>query len=252
MTSEAPLHRRFRPQLSLSTLLWLMVVVGMSLTWWIDRRKLEVRIQKLEGVQNGSFNSSLWSVKEVLGQPDDPTGNAGKSWCPATTSTLETLEVGFGGAVNTASIEIYETYSLGAITKIASVDRDGKETILWQGADATVPTKTANAGVLKVKLPNPAAISRLRIVLDGTAKRVGTALTPSTLTICAANHSGRLRPRPQPFTAGDQPLRQRRPLGGLGEPASDLSNWGDCGKRLEFRKILRNNAGDVSLTDKPI
>lgn len=170
MTSEAPRQRRFRLQISLGTLLWLMVVVGMSLTWWIDRRKLEERIQKLEGVQNGSINGSLWSVKEVLGRPDDPTGNAGKSWCPATTSTLETLDVGFGGVITTSSIEIYETYSLGAITKVSSLDRAGIETVFWQGADATVPTKGANAGVLKIKLPTSSSINHLRILLDGTKK----------------------------------------------------------------------------------
>lgn len=182
MSSETSQDRRFRPQLSLGTLLWLMVVVGMSLTWWLDRQKLEQRIQKLEGIQNGSFNSSLWSAKEVLGQPDDPTGNSGKSWCPATTSTLETLQVGFGSTVTTASIEIYETYSLGAVTKVFQLDRNGNETILWQGADATVPTKTANAGVLKVKLPNPAAISSLRIVIDGTAKPGWNCIDAVSLT----------------------------------------------------------------------
>src|SRR5690349_15973076 len=108
--TNAPRRRFwFLPQFNLGTLMWLTLVIGMGTAWWLDRQKFDERLRKLEGMYNPT-TQVLWSAEDVLGPPDDPTGMAGKSWCPEGSMGKEELDVHFDRAVTASTIDIYETY----------------------------------------------------------------------------------------------------------------------------------------------
>ena len=166
-----PPRRRAWFQFNLGTMLWLMLVFGMLLTWWLDRQRLEERLLTLEGKRYNPQTNTLWSAKEALGQPDDPTGQAGKSWCPAGTGGQEWIELSFDRDVTASSIETYETYQLGSVTQVSVFDYTGEETILWQGTDPTSPASApagTAAAVFSVPVGNKLTVSRVKIALDGT------------------------------------------------------------------------------------
>ena len=61
-----------RPQFSLGTLLWMMLVVGMGIAWWNDRRQFDLRLQKLEQIY--SPTPQTWgSAGHILGKMASPT-----------------------------------------------------------------------------------------------------------------------------------------------------------------------------------
>lgn len=124
---QLPQRSWFRWQFSLGTLLWMMLVAGLVLAWWNDRRALEMRLQKIERMYQPQ-TQSLWSAADILGAPDDPTGGAGKSWCPQGSAAADWVEVGFDRAVAANTIELYEAYSPGCVTEVLVVDRAGNET----------------------------------------------------------------------------------------------------------------------------
>jgi len=91
-----------------------MLVVGIIIAWWKDRSAFDQRLQKLEQMY-APTREALWGAADILGAPDDPTGGAGKSWCPSGTSAADWVEVGFDRAVPAATIDLYETYLVGCV-----------------------------------------------------------------------------------------------------------------------------------------
>jgi hypothetical protein len=147
---------------------WLMLVVGMSAVWWRDRSSLDARIRKLEQMY-APMQQTLWSAADILGAPDDPTGGAGKSWCPLAASAADWVEVGFDRPVNAATIDLYETYMVGCVTEVLVVDRNGTATSIWKGMDPTTPT--ARAGLFRVPVPSTIrSVQRVRIYVDSRTK----------------------------------------------------------------------------------
>jgi hypothetical protein len=182
--SDPPRARSwFRLQFSLGTLLWLMLVVGMAIAWWNDRRQFDVRLQKLEQMYYPT-TQSLWGAKEILGAPDDPTGIAGKSWCPLGSQSADWVEVGFNRAGPAATVDIYETYSTGCVTQILVVDQSGNETSIWQGTDPTpAPGQT---GVFRVPVPQSVkSIQRVKIHVDSVGKNPWACVDAVGLTTAA-------------------------------------------------------------------
>jgi hypothetical protein len=166
--SDSPRRRSWLvPQFSLGTLFWLMLVAGMAAVWWKDRAALEQRLAKLEQMYGPS--QPLWSAADILDAPDDPTGGAGKSWCPARSGAADWVEVGFDNAATAATIDLYETYSVGCVTEVLVVDRYGKETTIWKGTDPTPPT--LRAGLFQVPVPaSIKSVERVKIHVDSTGK----------------------------------------------------------------------------------
>lgn len=163
MSASSP-RSWFRPQLSLGTLLMLMLVVGLGLAWWLDRRELNARLDRLEQMY-GMNRQPLWSARDVLGKPDDPTGGAGKSWCPASSQGVDWVDVEFDWGVAAATIDLYETYSVGCVTEVFVVDSAGNETSIWKGTDPT--PKSARVGVFSVPVPKTIkSVQRVKIVVD--------------------------------------------------------------------------------------
>lgn len=157
-----------RLQFSLGTVFWLMLVVGMAGVWWRDRSSLDERIRKLEQMYAPN-QQALWGAADILGAPDDPTGGAGKSWCPRSANAVDWVEVGFDNAVSATSIDLYETYSLGCVTEVIVIDRSGGQTSIWQGTDPT--PATSRAGMFRVSVPvTIKSVQRVRIHVDSRSK----------------------------------------------------------------------------------
>jgi hypothetical protein len=165
-----PPRRRswLRLQFSLKTLFWLMVVAGLVMVWWRDRSSLDQRLRKLE-VMYAPMQQELWTAADILGAPDDPTGVAGKSWCPMPANAADWVEVGFDSPVAAATIDLYETYSVGCVTELIVIDRSGSQTSIWQGTDPTA--MTARAGLFQVPVPKSIkSVQRVKIHVDSTNK----------------------------------------------------------------------------------
>jgi hypothetical protein len=161
-----------RPQFSLGTLFWLMLVAGMAAVWWRDRTSLDQRLQKLEQMYAPSKPHVLWTAADILGAPDDPTGSAGKSWCPLKSQGADWVEVAFDRAVPAATIDLYETYSLGCVTEVVVTDASGDQTTIWKGTDPTAAATTMNqAALFKVPVPKSIkSVQQVKIHIDSTGK----------------------------------------------------------------------------------
>lgn len=167
---DASLSRSwFRPQLSLGSLLWAMLVVGIGVTWWNDRRDFDLRLRKMEQTYYPAAQS-LWGATEILGAPDDLTGLAGKSWCPMGSQAADWVEVSYDRAVAAATIDLYETYAVGCVTEVLVVDRNGRETSIWKGADPTSPT--SRTGLLQIPVPSSikGGVQGVKIHVDSVGK----------------------------------------------------------------------------------
>ena len=170
-------------QFSLGTLMWLMLVTGMAMVWWKDRSSLDQRLQKLEQIY-APQRPVLWGAADILGAPNDPTGTQGKSWCPAPANSADWVEVDFDYAVSAATIDLYETYSVGCVTEVIVIDRYGNETTIWQGTDPT-PT-TASTGLFKVPVPaSIKSVQRVKIHVDSTGKGSWACIDAVGLTTSA-------------------------------------------------------------------
>ena len=158
-----------RLQFSLGTVFWLMLVVGMAAVWWRDRSSLDQRLKKLEQIYSPSEREPLWGAADILGAPDDPTGGQGKSWCPLGANAVDWVEVGFDKAVAAATIDLYETYSVGCVTEVLVIDKSGGQTSIWRGTDPTLPT--ARTGLFQVPVPTSIkSVQRVKIHVDSTGK----------------------------------------------------------------------------------
>jgi hypothetical protein len=143
----------------LGTLFWLMLVAAMAAVWWKDRTQLDARLQKLEQMYSPQ-QQTLWGAADILGPPDDPTGGAGKSWCPAGTNAADWVQVGYDKAVPAATIDLYETYCVGCVTEVLVTDGSGNQVSIWTGTDPTPPG--ARTGLFQV--PVPASIKSVQEV----------------------------------------------------------------------------------------
>ena len=184
-------HQRpwFRPQLSLGTLLWLMLLVGMSVAWWRDRQQLDQRLRKLEQASNPS-PQVLWSAQDILGPPDDPTGMAGKSWCPAGSNSTDWVEVSYDSPVPATTIDIHECYSVGCVTKVEVTDGQGREVTIWQGTDPT--PSTPRTGLFPVPVPKSVtSIQSVKIHVDSVGKPPWPCIDAVGLTTASKNSAGK-------------------------------------------------------------
>ena len=168
--AEPPRKKRFwLPTFSLGTLMWLMLFAGMAAVWWKDRSSLDARIKKLEQIYDPGPRVPLWSAADILGPPDDPTGTAGKSWCPQGSSAVDWVRVGFDKPVAAATIDLHETYSVGCVTQVVVIDATGNATSIWNGTDPT-PLGTST-GLFQVPVPASInSVKEVRIDVDSTGR----------------------------------------------------------------------------------
>jgi hypothetical protein len=184
-TAPDPPRRRswLRLQFSLGTLFWLMLVAGMGALWWKDRQSMDQRLKKLEQMYVPQ-REILWSAADILGAPDDPTGGAGKSWCPMGSSSVDWVEVGYDSPVGAATIDIRETYSLGCVTEVLVTDGNRHETSIWRGTDPTPPTM--RVGLFQVPVPaSIKSVEGVKIHVDSTGKGSWACIDAVGLTTAA-------------------------------------------------------------------
>jgi hypothetical protein len=186
--SDPPRRRAWlRAQFSLGTIFWLMLVTGMTAVWWKDRSSLDQRIAKLEQMY-APRQQSLWGAADILGAPDDPTGGAGKSWCPAGSSAVDWVEVGYDKAVAAATIDIHETYSVGCVTQVIVTDGWGHETSIWKGTDPT--PATLRRGLFQVPVPKSIkSVQGVKIHVDSTGKGSWACIDAVGLTTASGKTS---------------------------------------------------------------
>jgi hypothetical protein len=159
-----------------------MLVAGMAAVWWKDRSSLDQRLSKLEQMY-APRQQSLWTAADILGLPDDLTGGAGKSWCPAGSSAVDWVEVGFDKPVAAATIDIHETYSVGCVTEVLVTDRYGNETSIWKGTD---PTPALRTGLFQVPVPaSIKSVESVKIHVDSTTKGSWACIDAVGLTTAA-------------------------------------------------------------------
>ncbi len=182
--SDPPRRRSWlRPTFSLGTVFWLMVVVGMAAVWWRDRSSLDHRIRKLEQMY-APTQQLLWDAAGILGAPDDPTGMAGKCWCPKSASAVDWVEVGFDKAIAAATIDLYETYSVGCVTEVVVTDAAGRQTSIWKGTDPTTPG--ARTGLFRVSVPATIkSVELVKIHVDSTSNGSWACIDAVGLTTAA-------------------------------------------------------------------
>lgn len=157
------LPRRF----SFGTLLMLVALAAALLAWRRDHVEMAAEIARLRGEQMklDKANAS-WGVEQLVGEPDTESyGDISTSWAPATTDgQQEWIVVDYAEAVTPASIEVYETYNPGALTKVSIFDPLGREVVVWQGADPTQPP--AQGGVSKLPVSTIWQTRQVKIYLD--------------------------------------------------------------------------------------
>ncbi|MCA9076599.1 MAG: hypothetical protein KDA93_16365 [Planctomycetaceae bacterium] len=107
-----------------------------------------------------------WGPEQAIGEPDTPlAGDIQTAWASLTEDgQKEWLELIYEKAVIPVCVEIHETYRPGAVFKIAVFDREGVESIVWEGQDPTAAGQTR--GVSKIKLRTDIVTDRIRIYLD--------------------------------------------------------------------------------------
>jgi hypothetical protein len=165
-------------------MLWLMLVCGMGIAWWKDRQSFDARLRKIEQMYSPGTQQKYWAAADILGAPDDPTGTAGKSWCPLSSSATDWVEVSYDKAIAAATIDIYETYSTGCVTEVLVVDAYGTETCIWKGTDPT--PATTRTGLFQVPVPKSiSSVAGVKIHVDSTGKNPWACVDAVGLTNAA-------------------------------------------------------------------
>lgn len=157
------LPRRF----SFSTLLLLMALAAALFAWRRDHVEMQAEIAKFRGeqMQREKMNAR-WGVEQLIGEPD--TGGYGdqtSAWASLSQDGQEEwILVDFDETVTPASIEVYETYNPGALTKACIIDPVGREVEVWKGTDPTQPP--AAGGVSKIPVSTIWPTRQVKIYLD--------------------------------------------------------------------------------------
>jgi hypothetical protein len=167
----------------------MMLVAGMAAVWYRDRQSLDQRLKKLEELYTPVYEREpLWGAADILGAPDDPTGTAGKSWCPMGSNAVDWVEVSYDYAVAAATIDIHETYSVGCVTEVIVTDADGNKTSIWRGTDPTTATTTntmTRTGLFRVPVPDSIRVQRVKIHVDSRGKGSWACIDAVGLTTSA-------------------------------------------------------------------
>jgi hypothetical protein len=111
---------------------------------------------------SSQYGDDDYSAQQVIGAPNTmECGDIETAWASETSEGVDWLEVSFATAVVPTEINIYETYSPGAINKVEVKDEAGLYYTVWQGTPAeveqcprvfTVSVSGVSAGVKAVRI----------------------------------------------------------------------------------------------------
>jgi hypothetical protein len=78
--------------------------------------------------------------------------------------------VGYDYAVAAATIDLYETNSVGCVTEVLVTDGSGRQTSIWKGTDPT--PMVGQTGLFQVPVPpSIKSVERVKIHVDTTSGR---------------------------------------------------------------------------------
>lgn len=118
-------------------------------------------------VQGNGFRN--WGPEQATGGPDTPTaGDMTTAWASRSQDNQkEWLQLEYEAAVTVTKVKVYETFNPGALTRVTSVDDEGKETEIWAGKDPT--PMNSGMGVSEVAAAGTPTTKRIKIYLDSPA-----------------------------------------------------------------------------------
>ena len=94
---------------------------------------------------SSQYGEEDWSARQMLGPPDAPSGqDSVKAWASLEAdAAVETVEVGFGAGHRMSAVEVIESVSPGAISRVELVFEGGRTALVEQRAAA--PTEATSA-----------------------------------------------------------------------------------------------------------
>jgi hypothetical protein len=124
------------------------------------------RVKETGPIDRSKFRS--WGPEQAIGEPNTPTaGDQPTAWASQTADGQdEWLLLTFGRAVRPSAVEVYESYSPGALERVTVFDARGKESEVWKGADPT--PATSGMGTSKIKVTADVTTRRVKIYLAST------------------------------------------------------------------------------------
>jgi hypothetical protein len=85
---------------------------------------------------SSQYGTTSYSASRVLGPPDvfPGSGDNGNAWCPQSADSQgEFIEVAYDPPRRMKAVEIYETYSPGAVSSVEVITADGEHRFVYQG-----------------------------------------------------------------------------------------------------------------------
>jgi hypothetical protein len=145
------------------TILLLIAIAAISLSWWRDHRELSEVIYQMQNPSSG------WGVSQVTGAPNTTgPGDIKTAWASATQDDqAEWLILEYDSKVVPKAIVVHETLNPGAVVKATHYPKWGKEEILWEGTDPT--PVSAGAGISRLPVQVEVRTNRIKLFLDSTA-----------------------------------------------------------------------------------
>lgn len=138
------------------------VVVAIAILWLQEKSKVAKRVE--------TFNrqtTESWSISQIMGPRNTAGfGDISTAWASRSPdSGPEWVIAEFPNEIEATSLEIHESNSPGAVTKVLSVSMTGAESLLWEGKDPLSSGGLAG-GISKISFSKPTKTRRVKIVID--------------------------------------------------------------------------------------
>jgi hypothetical protein len=130
-----------------------------SVTRWDRNGAARIRSER-------SRAGASWGAQQAAGPPDTPTlGDIGTAWASRTPDAQgEWLIADYADAVVPRRVDVYESYSPGALNRVTVFDDAGAEHEAWHGVDPTKPNNPT-VGVSQVPVTLNVKTRRVKIYL---------------------------------------------------------------------------------------
>jgi hypothetical protein len=149
---------RFR----ITTVLLLIAILAMALAWRRDHEKL---VQELHAFRNPGPH---WEAAQATGPPNTGTGDGATAWCSLTADgQQEWLVLEYDQTVVPKAIVVHENHNPGAVVRVTTYPKIGREKTLWEGVDPT--PITAPSGVSRLPAMEGIKTNRIKVYVDSPA-----------------------------------------------------------------------------------
>jgi hypothetical protein len=149
---------RFR----ITTVLLLITIIALVLAWKRDHQRLT---NELYALQNPGPH---WEAAEATGPPNTGPGDGPTAWCSRTADgRQEWLVLEYDEVVVPKAILVYENMNPGAVWRVTTYPKIGRERTLWEGADPT--PITSQSGVSRLPVTGGIKTNRIKVYIDSPA-----------------------------------------------------------------------------------